>query len=315
MVRAAIGLGSNLGDRIGFLRAGLDGLRRTGTVLKVSSLYETESVGGPAQDRYLNAVSLIETPLSAEDLLAALLGIEQAAGRVRRERWGPRTLDLDLIVYDQLFVDRPGLQLPHPRAHERRFVLAPLVEVWPEAELRSGPARLALDKVGEQGATLLAAEWEAGVPRFLERGGGWVAGQALGLALWAAAFVVSARLPPRGWMWAGLLPALLGATMAVSALPQLGRAFTPFPVPSSSGQLVTRGPYAAVRHPMYGGSFLGLVGLSVLGGSWWGAGAAFALGVLLYLKSGHEERFLRIAYPDYGEYSRTVRKRLLPGII
>ena len=293
----------------------MDGLRRIGTVLKVSSLYETEPVGGPAQDRYLNAVSLIETPLSAEDLLGALLGIEQDAGRVRRERWGPRTLDLDLIVYGQLFVDRPDLELPHPRAHERRFVLAPLVEVWPDANLRTGPARLALDKVGEEGAKLLAAEWEEGVPRFLERGGGWVAGQVLALVLWAVAFVVSARLPPRAWMWAGLLPTVVGATMAVAALPQLGRGFTPFPTPIPSGQLTTGGPYAAVRHPMYGGIFLVVIGLSVLGGSWWGAAAAVVLGVLLYLKSGHEERFLRIAYPDYEEYSRTVPKRLLPGII
>jgi 2-amino-4-hydroxy-6-hydroxymethyldihydropteridine diphosphokinase len=293
----------------------LDGLQRIGTVLKVSSLYETEPVGGPAQDRYLNAVSLIETPLSAEDLLRALLGIEQEAGRVRRERWGPRTLDLDLIVYDQLFVDRPDLELPHPRAHERPFVLAPLVEVWPDANLRSGPARLALDRVGEEGATLLAAEWEEGVPRFLVRGGGWVAGQALALALWAVAFVISARFPPRAWMWVGLVPTVVGATMGMAALPKLGRGFTPFPVPSQSGQLATGGPYAAVRHPMYGGIFLVVIGLSVLGGSWWGAGAAVVLGVLLYLKSGHEERFLRIAYPDYEEYSRTVPKRLLPGII
>ena len=293
----------------------MEGLRRVATVLKVSSLYETEPVGGPVQDRYLNAVSLIETPLSAEDLLAALHEIEQQAGRLRRERWGPRTLDLDLIVYDQLFVDRPDLELPHPRAHERGFVLAPLVEVWPDANLRSGPARAALDRVGEQGERLLASEWEEGVPRFLERGGGWVAGQGLALALWAVAFVASARLAPGGWMWLGLLPTVVGAAMAVTALPKLGRGFTPFPAPSPSGQLTTVGPYAAVRHPMYGGTFLVVMGLSVLGGSWWGAGAAVVLGVLLYLKSCHEERFLRIAYPDYEEYSKTVPKRLLPGII
>ena len=315
MARAAIGLGSNLGDRIGFLRAGLDGLRRVGTVLKVSSLYETVPVGGPAQDRYLNAMSLIETSLPAEDLLAALHEIELQAGRVRLERWGPRTLDLDLVVYDQLFVDRPDLELPHPRAHERGFVVAPLVEVWPDAELRSGPARLALDKIGKQGATVLASDWEEGVPRFLDRGGRWVAGQALALASWAFGFALSARFPPRGWMWAGLLPVVAGVTMAVAAMPKLGQGFTPFPTPSPSGQLATVGPYATVRHPMYGGIFLVAMGLSLLGGSWRGAGAAVVLGVLLYLKSVHEERFLRIAYPSYGDYSKTVRKRLLPGII
>lgn len=140
MVRAAIGLGSNVGDRLGLLRVGLDGLRRVGTLLEVSSLYETVPVGGPDQDAYLNAVALIETTLSAEDLLAALHEIEDQWGRVRQERWGPRTLDLDLIAYDELVVNHPDLELPHPRAHERRFVLAPLVEVWPDASLRSGAA-------------------------------------------------------------------------------------------------------------------------------------------------------------------------------
>ena len=158
-VRAAIGLGSNLGDRLALLKHGLDRLCRLGSMIGVSSLYETAPVGGPDQDPYLNAVGLIETTFSAHDLLAALLEIESAAGRVRNERWGPRTLDLDLLVFDDLCLDGPDLEVPHPRAHERRFVLAPLVEVWPDARLRSGPAQEALAEVSDQDITLVATDW------------------------------------------------------------------------------------------------------------------------------------------------------------
>ena len=159
LVQAAIGLGSNLGDRLGHLRQGLEGLRRAATLAGVSSLYESAPVGGPHQDRYLNAVALIETTFSPRHLLAALHEIEAGAARVRQERWGPRTLDLDLLVYDECVVDDPDLEVPHPRAHERQFVLLPLVEVWPEAALRSGPAREALEHVSPQGITLLAEQW------------------------------------------------------------------------------------------------------------------------------------------------------------
>ena len=178
--------------------------------------------------------------------------------------------------------------------------------------VRPGPRWQGVD---EQDVILLASEWGEGVPRFLDRGGGWVAGQALLLALWAVTFVASATFPPRGWMWAGLLPVVLGVWLALAAVPRLGRGLTPFPVPSSSGQLTTTGPYRLVRHPMYGGILLVVLGSSILGGSWWAIGAGAILGVLFYLKSGHEERFLRITYSDYADYSRTVRKRLLPGII
>jgi 2-amino-4-hydroxy-6-hydroxymethyldihydropteridine diphosphokinase len=315
VARAAIGLGSNLGDRLGHLRLGLEGLRRAGTLLAVSSVYETAPVGGPEQGPYLNAVGLIETSLPASDLLAHLHGIEAEAGRVRQERWAARTLDLDLVVYDDLAVDLPGLELPHPRAHERRFVVAPLVDVWPEAGLRSGTAQAALEKVGDQKVALLASDWVDGVPRFLERGGGWVASQGLLLILWAAAFVTSAQFPPRAAMWIGLLPVVVGFWMATAAVPTLGRGLTPFPAPSPSGQLTTTGPYGLVRHPMYGGILLAVIGASILAGSWWAGAAAAPLGILFYFKSRHEERFLRIVYPAYPDYARSVPKRLLPGII
>ena len=158
-VRAAIGLGSNLGDRLAHLRRGLEGIARLGRLIAISSLYETAPMGGPAQDPYLNAVGLIETTRSPRDLLAALQEIESGAGRVRNERWGPRTLDLDLLVFDDLCLDEPDLEVPHPRAHQRRFVLAPLVEVWPDATLRSGPARDALADVRHQDITPVAMDW------------------------------------------------------------------------------------------------------------------------------------------------------------
>lgn len=294
---------------------GLEGLRRAGVVSGVSSLYETAPVGGPEQGPYLNAVALIETTLSARDLLSLLHEIEAQAGRIRQQRWGPRTLDLDLVVYDELTLDSPDLELPHPRAHERKFVLAPLVEVWPDADLRSGKARAALETVGQQDVIRLASEWGEGVPRFLERGGGWVVGQALILAMWAITFVTTAKFPPGGWMWAGLLPVVLGVWLALAAVPRLGRGLTPFPAPSASGQLTTTGPYRLVRHPMYGGILLVVIGASILGGSLSAIVAAAILGVLFYLKSRYEERFLRITYADYSNYARDVPKRLLPGII
>ena len=281
----------------------------------MSSLYETAPVGGPDQDPYLNAVGFIDTALSAEELLAALHAIEAEAGRVRGERWGPRTLDLDLIIYDELSRDTPALQVPHPRASERRFVLAPLVEVWPDAQLGSGSAREALDKLTGQHVVRLAADWREGVPQFIDRGGRWVAGQALLLAIWAVLFVATGSFPPRDWGWAGLVPVVIGLFMVLAAIPALGDGLTPFPVPSRSGRLVTTGPYGLVRHPIYGGILLVVLGLSVLGGSWWAAGAAMVLGILFFLKSGHEERFLRVAYSDYSGYSGAVPKRLIPGII
>ncbi|MGH8926714.1 MAG: 2-amino-4-hydroxy-6-hydroxymethyldihydropteridine diphosphokinase, partial [Acidimicrobiia bacterium] len=126
MPRAAVALGSNVGDRLGYLRSGLAGLGRIATVVSLSALYETEPVGGPKQGAYLNAVALIETDFEAGALLERLQEIENRAGRIRGERWGPRTLDLDLIVYDQVTSDLPELSVPHPRADERRFVLEPL---------------------------------------------------------------------------------------------------------------------------------------------------------------------------------------------
>lgn len=138
MTTSAVGLGSNLGDRERTLGRAVASLAAFGELLAVSSLYETAAVGGPSQGDYLNAAVLIHTQRSARGLLEGLLDTEREAGRVRRERWGPRTLDLDLLLHGDESIDEPGLVVPHPRLGERRFVLEPLAEVWPDPILPDG---------------------------------------------------------------------------------------------------------------------------------------------------------------------------------
>lgn len=131
--RAAIALGSNLGDSYTILEAALKRLaRRPGITLQAQSpVYQTVAVGPPQPD-YLNAAALVATRLAPKALLDTLLAIEAEFGRVRRERWGPRCLDLDLLLFDQVILDQPGLQIPHPRMTERAFVLVPLKQIAPD---------------------------------------------------------------------------------------------------------------------------------------------------------------------------------------
>ncbi|HMS88074.1 MAG: 2-amino-4-hydroxy-6-hydroxymethyldihydropteridine diphosphokinase [Acidimicrobiales bacterium] len=128
--RAFLSLGSNLGDRRRLLVEAIGSLGPS--VVAVSSVYETEPVGGPDQGRFLNVVVELATALPPRDLLAVCHRLESAAGRVRTERWGPRTLDVDIVWIDGVTVDEPDLQVPHPRMWDRRFVLAPLAELAPE---------------------------------------------------------------------------------------------------------------------------------------------------------------------------------------
>jgi 2-amino-4-hydroxy-6-hydroxymethyldihydropteridine diphosphokinase len=132
VTRAYVGVGSNLGDREGTIRAAIDGLPG---VVAVSKLRETEPVGPVEQPTFLNGAVALETELSPRELLDLLLAVERGLGRERRERWGPRTIDLDLLLYGDTTVDEPGLTLPHPRLHERRFALEPLAELDPELEI------------------------------------------------------------------------------------------------------------------------------------------------------------------------------------
>lgn len=131
MTRAFLGLGSNLGDREALLASALDRLVAVG-LTAVSPRYETEPVGGPEQGPFLNCVAELDTDLSARQLLAVCARLEAAAERVRVERWGPRTLDVDVLWVDGVTVDEPGLVVPHPRLFERRFVLAPLRDLAPD---------------------------------------------------------------------------------------------------------------------------------------------------------------------------------------
>ena len=134
-MKAVISLGANIGDTKANLDLAIGLLREATEVIAVSSYSQTKPVGGPEQPDYLNAVVIVESELPAKDLLALLNGIETARGRTREIHWGPRVIDLDLIQYGGLLVNDEKLTLPHPRAHQRRFVLAPWLEIEPEAVL------------------------------------------------------------------------------------------------------------------------------------------------------------------------------------
>ena len=157
MARAVIALGANLGDARGALEGAVTALKSTpGVALTAeSSVYVTAPVGGVEQPDYLNAVVLAETSLSPRELLDRLHGIENDWQRTREVRWGPRTLDLDLIEYEGASSDDPILTLPHPRAHERAFVLVPWLEADPRAELTGfGPVAGLVPGLGDQGITI-----------------------------------------------------------------------------------------------------------------------------------------------------------------
>jgi 2-amino-4-hydroxy-6-hydroxymethyldihydropteridine diphosphokinase len=137
-VRAYLGVGSNLGDRLAFLQSAVDGLAGTDgiEVVAVSAVYETDPVG-PEQPEYLNAVVAVDTTLPAHSLLVVGQSLEVEAHRVRGERWGPRTLDVDVLFYGDALINEPDLVVPHPRWHERDFVLAPLADLgYPGVERR-----------------------------------------------------------------------------------------------------------------------------------------------------------------------------------
>lgn len=140
MVRSYLGLGSNVGDRLGNLTRAVELLqaRRRVAVVRSSRVYETAPVGGPPQPDFLNAVVEVETELSPRELLQACLEVEGALGRVRGERWGPRTIDVDILTYGREEVAEADLTVPHPRMHERGFVLVPLLELDADPPLPGG---------------------------------------------------------------------------------------------------------------------------------------------------------------------------------
>ena len=137
-MHALVGLGANLGDRERTIRLAVDRIGEVDgvDVVAVSRLRETAPVGVVDQPQFLNGAVALDTTLSPRALLDSLLAVERWLGRRREgERWGPRTIDLDLLLYDDLVLDEPGLTVPHPRLHERRFALEPLAELDPELEI------------------------------------------------------------------------------------------------------------------------------------------------------------------------------------
>ena len=148
--KAFVGIGSNLGDREGNLRRAIDVLSAEEgiEVVAVSELRETEPVGPVEQGPFLNGAVQLETSLGPRELLARLLAVENRLRRVRGERWGPRTIDLDLLLYGVETIEEPGLTVPHPRLHERRFALEPLVDLDPALEIPGlGPISTLLAKL------------------------------------------------------------------------------------------------------------------------------------------------------------------------
>ncbi len=147
-VEAALAFGGNLGDPVAAFAGALQGLRDHPAITlgRLSSIYRTPPWGKTDQPEFLNMAALVETSLAPQDLLAFCLELERAGGRERRERWGPRTLDIDILTYGEAVIDQARLQIPHPRIPERAFVLTPLAEILPQRLIG-----------GRGGAGLLAA--------------------------------------------------------------------------------------------------------------------------------------------------------------
>jgi 2-amino-4-hydroxy-6-hydroxymethyldihydropteridine diphosphokinase len=151
-MKAVIALGANLGNPQENIDLAIALLREATDIQAISSMYRTAPVGGPEQPDYINAVVLAESELPATDFLNMLHGIEKTLGRERTIHWGPRTIDLDLIQYGSILSSSQELLLPHPRAHERRFVLEPWLEVDPDAHLLThGPVEHLLSALLESG--------------------------------------------------------------------------------------------------------------------------------------------------------------------
>jgi 2-amino-4-hydroxy-6-hydroxymethyldihydropteridine diphosphokinase len=317
VTRYAISLGSNLGDRLGHLTSAVGEIGEIVEWHSMSSLYETEPVGGPDQGPFLNAVAMVGTSLGPIELLDRLQEIELRHGRERAVRWGPRTLDLDIVATDGALHRDERLAIPHPRAAERAFVLRPLAELWPDAMVADGKtAADALVSLGDEGVDKLASKWvppvASQVPALL------VLGQFALLLVAGLAFVVDGRLPEGGVKPAtvlGAIAATVGLVLMIVASRSLGSAMTPNPVPRAGTDLVITGPYRLARHPVYGGLILVFLGVALFLESWWGLAVAALLIPYLWMKSSYEERHLRMRFAGYQAYRAAVRRRLIPFVI
>jgi protein-S-isoprenylcysteine O-methyltransferase Ste14 len=260
-------------------------------------------------------VVVVESSLAPEDLLRRLHDIEASRGRERDTRWGPRTLDLDIVAMAPGSFSSTELEIPHPRTLERRFVLEPLCEVWPDAEVGEGvTAREAKARVADQEVKLLTRDW---IGEWRRQGPYWVAAQLLIFAAIGVAIIATGSLPRQldGWRILGGALLVLGAVAVLASARSLGPALTPMPEPVSGAALVESGLYGLVRHPVYGAVFLVALGASLLFAS--AVAILLGLGLLgfFWAKSSYEERMLRIAHAGYSAYRGRVRRRFLPYLI
>lgn len=313
-MRVAIGFGSNLGDRGSIVKKAVRDVRIIGEVVAISSLYRSAPVGGPEQSDYLNGVVVVDTNLQPDVVLAMALGIEERHGRVRATRWGARTLDLDVLVIDELKLDSEKLTVPHPRLANRRFALQPLAEVWPEADVGGISAAEALGSSLDQDVTLVARiGWE----NFSERGAKWVAVQGLLflLLIATALFDVGSLGDWPSLRWVGRAVVVLAGLEMWLGLRALGSNLTAYPEPIDEGQLIDTGILGLVRHPLYGANVLIFLGVALHQNSRLGLILAVATAIFFWQKSEHEESRLMQKYPTYHLYRQRVSRRLVPWLI
>lgn len=156
MASVFLGLGSNIGDRQQQLKRAITEIKKHARLIKQSSIYETDPWGNELQDKFLNQCLEIQTSLSPNHLLSTLKSIEKTLGRVEREKWGPREIDIDILFYDDLIINSDTLEVPHPHLHERAFVLVPLNEIAPDLIHPSlkQPVRKIVHKVKPDGIKL-----------------------------------------------------------------------------------------------------------------------------------------------------------------
>lgn len=315
MNRYFVALGSNVGDRLGHLSGACRELGEEVRVLGASSMYETEPVGGPDQDPFLNAVVAVETELGPLPMLDLLQKVESEHGRERTVEWGPRTLDLDIVAWDGPDFSDDRLVIPHPRAAERAFVLEPLAENWPDAAVGGGiTAAQALSAVDRSGVDFLARDWIPPVSRI--RPNLLVGGQMLILGLVALGIALSGDIPDglTATPVLGALAMMAGLTFMLVSARLLGPAITASPVPTAGARLVERGPYRLVRHPIYTGVCLTVIGAAILFESLPALITAMALIPYLWFKTLYEERLLRMHFVGYRAYQTRVRWRLIPYV-
>jgi 2-amino-4-hydroxy-6-hydroxymethyldihydropteridine diphosphokinase len=317
VTRYAIGLGSNLGDRLQHLIAATRELTELLGALEVSPLYETAPVDGPAQDPFLNAVATVDTEAGPLAVLDVCQTIELQHGRERKVRWGPRTLDLDIVASDGTRVSTDRLTIPHPRVTEREFVLRPLADVWPKAPVDDGlTAQEALDALPDQGVDRLEKDWIPPVSRWKSHA--FLGAQFLLFLGVALALAYDGTLPEGEVSFSRMLGAavaFVGLILAFVASRRLGPALAAPPIPRPGAELVTTGPYRLARHPIYGGIILFMMGTALVVDSVAGFVVAALLVPFFMVKARYEEKHLRMRYPGYLAYRQTVPRWLIPFVV